>query len=199
MRRSRVLLATVSASLLVAACGPSSESASRRLDDAAVPFGLLNPDDPTTTVSTVVAPFTTTIYLVTSDQRLMPVERPVSELAVGAVVSRLSAEVTPDDSAAGLRTVLASDGGEPLVTNTGLQGGVVTVDLGPAFLDLDGTTQVLALGQLVLTLTSLPGVGQVAFTVEGIPAEVPRADGTSTSDPLVRDDFISAIRGLTSR
>ena len=51
----------------------------------------------------------------------------------------------------------------------------------------------LALGQLVLTATARPGVGQVRFTLEGLPVQVPTADGTVTSDPLSRDDYLALL------
>lgn len=69
----------------------------------------------------------------------------------------------------------------------------VTVELGPAFAEVAGSDQVLALGQIVITLTSVPGVGSVSLRQAGKPLEVPLPDGTLVRRPLVRDDYSSLI------
>ena len=63
--------------------------------------------------------------------------------------------------------------------------GVVTVELR----DLDDPDQVLAIGQIVLTLTSLPGVDAVRFTRRGAPVEVPLPDGTLVARDLTAADY----------
>ncbi len=45
----------------------------------------------------------------------------------------------------------------------------------------------------MLTATARPGVGQVRFTLEGLPVQVPTADGTIASDPLSRDDYLALL------
>ncbi len=53
--------------------------------------------------------------------------------------------------------------------------------------------QLKALAQLVCTFTEQRGVGQVQFSVSGSSAEVPRGDGSSTSDPVSRLDYTDLI------
>jgi spore germination protein GerM len=48
---------------------------------------------------------------------------------------------------------------------------------------------VSALAQIVLTLTDIDGVEQVAVTVDGRETEWPRGDGTLVSRPLTAFDF----------
>ena len=72
---------------------------------------------------------------------------------------------------------------------TEVAGGVATVALSSDFVILPGADQVLAIGQVVRTLTSFPGVGQVVFTVNGQPIGVPRGDGTAASGPVSGDDY----------
>lgn len=67
--------------------------------------------------------------------------------------------------------------------------GVVTVELR----DLDDPDQVLAVGQVVLTLTSLPGVDAVRFTSRGAPVEVPLPDGTLVARDLTEGDYESLL------
>ena len=57
--------------------------------------------------------------------------------------------------------------------------GRATVDLADSFVDLSGTDQRIALAELVYTATGRPGVGQVSFTLEGEPTEVPAATARS--------------------
>ena len=67
--------------------------------------------------------------------------------------------------------------------------GLATVDLDAAFGELAGTAQLVALAELVYTATGRPGVGQVVFSLDGQPIEVPRGDGSLTSEPLTRSDY----------
>jgi spore germination protein GerM len=54
---------------------------------------------------------------------------------------------------------------------------------------LGGTEQLIALAEIVYTATARPGVGQVSFTLEGEPIEIPRGDGSLTSDAVTRGDY----------
>ena len=88
--------------------------------------------------------------------------------------------------AVGLRTALLAD---DLIRSARVAGGIATVDLGPAFTEIGGRDQIVALAQIVSTLTGLPGVGRVSFTLEGSPVGVPRGDGAITTESVSRDDY----------
>ena len=194
MRRRWLRHLPVALVVVALGCAPQPQSRSREVADSEVPFGLLDPDEPTTTTSVLADPSVPfTVYVVGGDDVLVAIERRTDELDVMAVVDGLTAPLSAEELDQGLRSLLSRDGGDPLVTGTGLNGGVAAVDLDVSFAELDGGSQVLAIGQLVLSLTALPGVGQVAFTVEGVPVEVPRADGTTSADPLVREDYIGVL------
>lgn len=68
-------------------------------------------------------------------------------------------------------------------------GGVAVIDLSEGFTDISGSDQLIAIAQLVYTSTGRPGVGQVTFTLEGEPIEIPRDDGSITSGSVTRDDY----------
>lgn len=68
------------------------------------------------------------------------------------------------------------------------------MDLDPAFAEIRAAEQPIAIAQVVFTLTRRPEVERVAFTLEGDPLEVPRGDGSLTSDPLTQGDFPELAR-----
>lgn len=53
--------------------------------------------------------------------------------------------------------------------------------------------EILAYGQIVCTLTGRFDVSAVSFTRDGKPLEVPRADGTLTSEPLRGSDYAGLL------
>jgi len=69
------------------------------------------------------------------------------------------------------------------------RGGVAIVQLGAKFPELPPSEQSLGIAQLVLTLTDRPGIGQVSFSLNGQPTDVPRADGSLDRGPLAHDDY----------
>ena len=66
---------------------------------------------------------------------------------------------------------------------------VPLIDVNESLTGVDGEEQMLALAQLVFTLTGLPGVNGVSFARDGRPVEVPTADGELKRGPLRRQDF----------
>jgi spore germination protein GerM len=103
------------------------------------------------------------------------------------LIDRLVAGPSGDEvDRSGLRSAIPTG----TITSTELRGGVALVDLGPSFVAIPTGDQILAVGQLVLTLTGLPGVGQVGFEVDGAPVQVPRADGSQADGPVARDDYL---------
>jgi spore germination protein GerM len=83
--------------------------------------------------------------------------------------------------------------GPSLVRRVALRAGTAHADLQPALSNLGGTEQLLAIAQLVCTLTHRPGVGLVSFTLDGAPVDVPRGDGSLTAGPVSRDDYADLL------
>jgi spore germination protein GerM len=69
-------------------------------------------------------------------------------------------------------------------------GGVATVELTNAFAEIPANDQVLAVGQLVLTLTDLRGVGRVRFVVDDVHVAVPLPTGETADESVSRDDYL---------
>ena len=173
-----------------AGCGipPEDGATLARAED--VPFDLLA-EIPETTSSTIASPTgastsRATIFLV-QGERLAPVERDVPAPPSGeGVIEALERGPTRSEAALGLRSALV---GDDVMRSIGLSGGIANVDLGKGFTDIVGRDQIMALAQIVSTVTGLPGVGRVSFTLEGVPVGVPRGDGAVTTESVSRDDY----------
>lgn len=127
------------------------------------------------------------IYLVEpSAQQLLAVERRLPEASLQAVVQALMDGPTRAERRRGLTTAFPN---EDSVAGANLVGGVASVNLTGQFTALEGPTQRLAIGQIVLTLTGRPGIGRVSFTLEGQPIEIPRGDGTLATGSVSRDGY----------
>ena len=188
MRRSLVVALVLMAT---GACGINAEESVHRVDADRVPFGLLDAaPDPTSTTTTVRQGSVLPIFLIEGD-RLVQVMRAAPRDDLGIHVDTLLAGPDDAEADAGLRSAWSS---VDLVRGVALDGGIASVDLAPTFGELPGQEQVLALAQLVFTLTARPGIGRVTFTVEGAPVDVPRADGALTRDSLARDAYQALLR-----
>jgi spore germination protein GerM len=179
---------TVAIALLItcaSACGVTDQDHAEVAADKSVPFELLEPDAPP-----LVPPATAT------ETELVPLCFVRDDAIVGVRVM-LDAPANPEDAVAALEDPPDSASG-PLRTATAdpaivrsvtLANGIASVDLRPAVSDLSGDDQLLAVAQLVCTLTGRAGIGQVSFTLEGAPVDVPRGDGSLTDEPVSRDDY----------
>ncbi|MGE0879587.1 MAG: GerMN domain-containing protein [Acidimicrobiia bacterium] len=192
----RVLALALAGSLL-AACGVPGQDRATTLGAPVVPSDLVD----TTAVETTVAVTTTTTVVEPVVPTTFPGE--ACYLKDGRLVRLPRTYALPADPADTIRALL--DG--PTATETRqlgvrsalrreskiragtVSGGTVSVELGTAFGDLPAPEQLLAVAQVVCTLTSLPGVGQVAFTLDGRSVDVPRADGSKVSRPVSRSDY----------
>lgn len=196
-RRTLARVVASAATLLLAGtgCTVSVDEQARVIDDADVPFELLVPAAPAGDITTTTAAPTGvvhSVYLVAEDG-LVAVDRTVDDPSPAALIAELVTGPSQTERDEGLSSPLA-DGGdddvdEPLIAGVELARGVATVDLATGFRSLPSDRQVAAIGQIVLTLTAQPGVGQVAFTLDASLVDVPRADGTTTADPVARSDY----------
>jgi spore germination protein GerM len=171
-------------SLLLAGCGFPSQSAPERIADEELPAALrpgatvpVNPVDGSEPVS---------VWFVSErnlDRRQHFVSRPVS---IELLIAELVEGPTEAEQAAGLRSALP-DG---TVIGATLGRGNVVVELEDAFRDLSPEDQVLAVGQIVLTLTDFRGVGSVSLSIDGEQIAVPVPAGETSDPPLVREQYI---------
>ena len=206
MRRS---LAVIAVLLVAAACSVVDDGKVSRID----PPGGLDDTLPSTTSSASTIPKTSTtgintsttllqtepavLYFIASGQ-LVPVTVPIpSPVRLRVIMATLQAG--PTTEAFGLRTALPADAEIGVDTDGS---GVATVDLPDDFFDIEKVSlndQRLVIAQIVLTLTTSRGIGQVIFDQrvtkplgESVPAGEPLTyrdyEALTSSSPLPTDD-----------
>lgn len=181
MRRSLRHLGVAALMIAVTGCSLSPQAEPRVVGPDAVPFRLLDRDAPPLVPRPSGGQTETARVCFLSDGKLLPVGR------------SLPAPVTPTAAVAALAAPPA-----PLRTAIGDPGTIRAIEViaGIAHVDLDGRVstvsseeQLLAVAQIVCTLTTRPGIGQVVFTLDSAPVDVPRADGSLASSTVSRDDY----------
>ena len=128
-----------------------------------------------------------------SNSRVLKIVRLVAAPAgPDQALATLSALDTQDPALAGLRTAIP----KTFSATVSVERGVASVDSTRGLLDtLSPLDQRLAVAQIVLTLTSRPGIGQVLFSVDGVPTGVPRGRGDLAGPltPVTFDDYSSLV------
>ena len=169
-------------------CGVTTNDDVEVADADDVPFGLLEADR----VPTALRPVNGTVvqlYLFDSDSSaLVPVTRQVSAAGIEAVAAELEAGPTASESFLGLRSALTDI---DAIDSVDIDGSTALVDLNDSFTTLGGSDQIVAIAQLVFTVTEQPTLDRLIISVNGETVEVPRDDGTLTRDPLTRADYRS--------
>jgi spore germination protein GerM len=121
------------------------------------------------------------------DQRLEPVSR-MSRDASQDAIDQLAAGATRGEAAAGLRSALPPQ--TLVVTLDPSRAGLCMISVPAEFSALSGREQLLAVAQMVWTVTERPDVDRVQLLAGDRPIAAPTEDGL-TSAPLTRQDFAS--------
>jgi hypothetical protein len=186
---SRLLILGALLVLLVTACSPGSQEEPEAIARRDVPFQLLE-----TTTTTREPPADDTaqrfdVYLVSGD-RLVASSRSTdaSPTAVSALRALIVGPTTADDQL-GIGTAIPP---ATRLVAVARDAEMLDIDLSREFMSSasDGS---LAVGQLVLTATSLPGIERIRFRIDGMPVEVPTGDGALAHGPVTRDDYANLL------
>ncbi len=187
-RRARAGLTAAVAAVVLAACGVPLEEEPRTVEPPRGPFAAAGSPTPASPpqAGTVAQP----LYFVRGD-RLVAVLRRVQTLpGVRDHVEDLVAGPTRAEADAGLANAL---GGDTVIGAVRLEGSRAIVDLEDAPESGGRSDEVLALGQVVCTLTARADVATVSFWQEGQALGVPRADGSLSQAPLTVADYSGLI------
>lgn len=176
----------------VGGCGAPSGGAVETL--AVVPYDLMSPAAPVTTVPTPASRARPQLYFV-SDDVLLPVPAPVEvaeDLTTTAsnVLSLLAGGPAADERARGLSTALGPD---VRLALSGVRDGTAVIDVQSGEQAPTAGRLPLAVGQIVLTVVSVPGIERVRLTAEGLPIEAPLPGGALSDRPLAADDYAGLV------
>jgi hypothetical protein len=177
--------------LSMAACGLPDGTTPLELDPTDVPYHLLSPSDGGTVAQPPSARTTTPdIFLLTREDRLVPQAAPLPpdglEPVLKGVLLRLSGGPSPTERALGLATALGADARLSLL---GVHDGTAVVDLDLGEQDPSASRLPLAIGQVVLSVTSVDGVDRVQLVRGGSAIEIPLPDGALTLAPVTAADY----------
>jgi spore germination protein GerM len=176
--------------LVLAGCGVPIQSEPVPITSAAMPTRLQgSPAAPTVAPSATPGRPAVQVNFVRDDKlvalvRETPATSPTDRLA--AVVDALLAGPTETEQASGITTALPPGIG---LTVVDVHGGRVDLQLSGQTDGRSATENVLAVGQIVLSVTALPTVDQVTFSRDGTPVEALLADGALTAAPLTAADY----------
>lgn len=186
----RVATAIVGA-LFLAGCGVPVQDDPVEVRPEVLPSQLRPQITPQTATPSTTDPSTpkALIHFVRAE-RLVALSRDVPagsvEARLNAVLTALVAGPTEEEQARGVASALPD----------GLQLEVLSVDGAEAVLQLSGETDgrsatenVLAVGQIVLSVTSAGPVTKVRLARDGRPVEALLADGSLTAEPLTAADY----------
>jgi spore germination protein GerM len=186
-------LAVLAVVAVTAACGIPTTGGPTAIAKGDVPSNLLSPASPTTPTSTVPpeAEVSELIFLAASTGTVAPVSRYITvNTSLNATLTELLGALlvgpTPGESAAGLQSYLS--GAKTRVTAK-VADGIATVDFTANPIQVVGTSQTLAIAQVVFTATAQPGVTSVVFQLAGQPLDVQTASGATVSSPVDRTSY----------
>jgi spore germination protein GerM len=180
------LLASVfGVALLLSSCGVPAESSPRVVSEEELPAGLRTLDtapDATSQEQQIID-----VWFVRDETLVSSRHRVPTPVEPTAVVEEILAGPTETEQNASLRSAIPDPAAVVGVT---LARGVATVELSAAFAEIPANDQVLAVGQIVLTLTDLRGLGRVRFVVDDTNVAVPLATGETSDQSVSRDDYL---------
>jgi len=171
--------------VMATACGFQAQKDADPIPAEELPSGLR--PDATTVLTTPVETERATVWFV-DGERLVPVRHDVeAPISVNSITMELLSGPTDAESDRGLRSALPDPA---VVVGASSARGVASVELTESFAELSPEDQLLAVGQFVLTMTDVPGVGSVRFELAGEPIAVPLPTGESADPPAFREQFI---------
>ena len=187
------IAAGTAAVVLAAGCGVRSTRGASAVGDDDVPYDLLSPTVATTTTAPPPRQTRPTEVFFVRNGMLVPVVRDLAyPVTVSDTLDALAAGPSEAETAGGLRTALP-DG--KAIASAAVGGGSARLTLTEDFARATPQEQVLAIAQLVFTVTSVAGIGNVAFFLGDVAIDVPRPDGSVAAGPVSRDDYQSLLTG----
>lgn len=170
----------------LAGCGVPTNRKAENIPKDQIPFDLLAPSTTQPATTLPVATTQQTVYMLKGD-KLAPVVRVIAAPAsTGSVIASLIQGPTDAEHSSGFRTLINTDA---TLLSAQVVDGVASLNLNDAFAGLTLSDQILALAQLTFTATENPAVTGVRISINSAAVDLPRADGSTTKEPLRRSDY----------
>jgi hypothetical protein len=193
-----VMLVALLMSITLTGCGVQSSGRARAIDPAQVPFGLVGstPTSPASLPATATAdatPAGAAVYFLQRDRLVgIAIPRPPADprLAIGLAIDILSSGPSAAERARALDTAVPTS---VQLAVRDVTGSTATIDIQGGQSAIVNDQGPLAVGQVVLTATSIPGIDSVLLTRDGQRVDAQLADGALTGRPLTREDFRSLL------
>lgn len=199
------LIGTILMLWLAVGCSVPTKSEFEPIPPGEIPFDLNSPSTTavfSTTTSTInptedsvkpeVVSEIVDLYFVSSNNVVKTQRNITSPATATQTLASLIAGPPNDTTSIGLRSAVSN----LFTASVNVLRGVATLDAASSFLNnLSPGDQKLAIAQVVLTLTSRPGIGQVLFNVDGQPISVPRGRGdlAPAGQSVSFDDYTNLI------
>lgn len=184
-RRLLALGAALVLPMLCGSCGLPGSGQTQTIDPSTVPFALLSPSA-AEAASPQARGRPTAVYFVRGDRLVTTLRRVDGDNATAEVVRLLLEGPTRQEAAGNISSDIPE--GTRLIS-LDVAGNVATVDLSDQFGTAGGSDQVLAVAQLVYTLTATGPIRAVQFAIDGKSIEVPDGSGSLASTPRSRADY----------
>lgn len=194
--RVRGVAAATAAMVMLTSCGLPGDESARTLDDDTVPYHLLDagtsPADTAEDAQLLdTAPI---VFWLVDDEFLVPTAMNAScdeqpEAVAEQLLAALAAGPTADARAAGKGTAIPPESGLELLE---IRDGTATIEVDPES-EISADRLPVAIGQIVLSVASAPGVDAVALISDGEPVQVPIPGGALASGPVTPSDYASLV------
>ncbi|GBL21694.1 hypothetical protein EMGBS4_17540 [Acidimicrobiaceae bacterium] len=202
-------------SIFLTSCGVPTSSEFVQISEANIPFELNATTTTSTTTTIVVATDgdgsssgskneqsaivdeSVDLYYIINNRLVATNIKIVSPATTTQVLSALVAGPPSGDTGSGLRSAIATS----LQVTINVNKGIASIDANNFLLaGLSPIDQRLAIAQLVLTITSRPGIGQAQFSVNGTPIAIPRGRGdlSKPGETVSYDDYVSLLADRNS-
>lgn len=180
--------------VLLAACGVPTQSKPEAVNPTSVPNQLLSAPSPEPSSAPVPPTGEHTVSYFVDEDRLVAVQRATAggdQLDhLRHALRRLLEGPTVEEQANGLSTSLPADLG---LSVSSLDQAEATIDLAEQLRNLPASELTIAVAQIVLTATAVPGVKSVRLTQQGRTVEAPLIDGSRTAKPLTAADYLPLL------
>jgi spore germination protein GerM len=170
--------------VLVAGCGVPVDSKPIALDEKRAPFRVFEEAQPPP-----AGPGRVALYFVRNDRVVLQTRAVERSTSIDELLDLLLAGPTPEQVAEGTRSAIPTTFE---VDEVGVgSNGIAVVTLTGSSPELP--TSPLGFAQIVATLTAPGRARAVRFRLNDEDLQVPRGDGSLTSDPLDRDDYANLL------